>query len=207
MSTIAILGSGIVGQTLAAGLRELGHDVTIGSRNGKAVQGWDGAVGTFTEALAGATVAVLAVKGTVAQEVVESLAADLADVVVLDTTNPMADTAPTDGVLAYFTGPNESLLERLQAAAPDAKFVKAFNSVGSALMVKPALTYLDVLTRARADEAARSTVGEFVRSLGWDVEDLGSAAAARAIEPLCMLWCIPGLRANDWMHAFAVLRP
>ena len=85
MSTIAILGSGIVGQTLAAGLREVGHDVTIGSRNGKAVEGWDGAVGTFTEAFAGATVAVLAVKGTVAQEVVESLAGDLADVVVLAT--------------------------------------------------------------------------------------------------------------------------
>ena len=208
MSTIAILGSGIVGQTLAAGLRELGHDVTIGSRNGKAVEGWDGAVGTFTEALAGATVAVLAVKGTVAQEVVESLAGDLADVVVLDTTNPIADTAPTDGVLAYFTGPNESLLERLQAAAPDAKFVKAFNSVGSALMVKPALTGgTPTMFIAGNDEAARSTVGEIVRSLGWDVEDLGSAAAARAIEPLCMLWCIPGLRANDWMHAFAVLRP
>jgi hypothetical protein len=46
-----------------------------------------------------------------------------------------------------------------------------------------------------------------VRRLGWDVEDLGSAVAARAIEPLCRLWCIPGLRDNDWVHAFKLLRP
>ncbi len=208
MSTVAILGSGLVGQTLAAGLRDLGHTVTIGSRTGKEIDGWDGATATFADALSGADLAVLSVKGTVAEELVASLASQLDGVVVLDTTNPIADAAPTDGVLAYFTGPNESLLERLQAAAPGARFVKAFNSVGSGLMVKPALPGgTPTMFIAGNDEGARSTAAEVIVSLGWEVEDLGSAVAARAIEPLCMLWCIPGLRDNDWAHAFKLLRP
>jgi predicted dinucleotide-binding enzyme len=208
MSTVAILGSGVVGQTLAAGLRDLGHTVTIGSRTGKDVEGWDGATATFADALTGADVAVLSVKGSAAEDLVASLASQLDGVVVLDTTNPIADVAPTDGVLAYFTGPNESLLERLQAAAPRAKLVKAFNSVGSALMVQPALPGgTPTMFIAGNDEGARATAGEVIRSLGWEVEDLGTAVAARAIEPLCMLWCIPGMRDNDWVHAFKLLRP
>ena len=208
MSTVAILGSGVVGQTLAAGLRDLGHTVTIGSRTGKEVEGWDGPTATFADALAGADLAVLSVKGTVAEELVTSLAAELEGVVVLDTTNPIADTAPTDGVVALFTRSNESLMESLQAAAPGAKFVKAFNSVGSGLMVQPVLTGgTPTMFIAGDDEAARGTAAEIVTALGWEVEDVGTAVAARAIEPLCILWCIPGMRDNDWMHAFKVLRP
>ncbi len=56
------------------------------------------------------------------------------------------------------------------------------------------------------DEAARRQVAGLLDELGWEVEDLGAAAAARAIEPLCMLWCIPGFLRNDWVHAFKVLR-
>lgn len=208
MSTVAILGSGVVGQTLAAGLRDLGHTVTIGSRTGQEVEGWDGPTATFADALAGADLAVLSVKGTVAKELVTSLAAELEGVVVLDTTNPIADTAPTDGVVALFTRSNESLMESLQAAAPGAKFVKAFNSVGSGLMVQPVLTGgTPTMFIAGDDEAARGTAAEIVTALGWEVEDVGTAVAARAIEPLCILWCIPGMRDNDWMHAFKVLRP
>lgn len=208
MSSVAVLGTGIVGRTLAAGLRELGHDVTIGSRSGREVEGWDGATGTFADALDGAEVAILAVKGAVAVELVTGLAAALSGVTVLDTTNPLADTPPVEGVLAYFTGPNESLLERLQAAAPQAKFVKAFNSVGSALMVQPSLPGGTPTMFIAGDDAdARAMAAGIVRQLGWDVEDLGSAVAARAIEPLCILWCIPGLRDNDWVHAFKLLRP
>lgn len=208
MSTVAVLGTGIVGRTLAVGLRDLGHTVTIGSRSGRGVDGWDGATGTFAEALTDAQVAVLAVKGAVAEELVASLNNSLTGVLVLDTTNPIADTPPTDGVLAYFTGPNESLLERLQAAAPGARFVKAFNSVGSALMVHPALSGgRPTMFIAGDDPQARADAADIITQLGWDVEDLGSAVAARAIEPLCMLWCIPGLRENHWVHAFKLLRP
>lgn len=208
MSTVAVLGTGIVGRTLAAGLRDLGHTVTIGSRSGREVEGWDGATGTFADALDGAEVAVLAVKGSVAVELVTTLASALSGVTILDTTNPIADTAPVDGVIGYFTGPNESLLEQLQAAAPGAKFVKAFNSVGSALMVNPSLPGgPPTMFIAGDDRDARAVAAGIVRRLGWDVEDLGSAVAARAIEPLCVLWCIPGLRDNHWVHAFKLLRP
>lgn len=208
MSTIAVLGTGVVGQTLAAGLRGLGHEVTLAGRTGVAVDGWDGAVGTFEEALAEADAAVLAVKGTVAEELVGSLTNALAGKIVLDATNPIADAPPTDGVLAFFTGPGESLMERLQALAPQAAFVKAFNSVGAALMVHPTLPGgTPTMFIGGDDPAARAWVGALVAELGWEVEDLGSAASARAIEPLCMLWCIPGLRDNDWVHAFKLLRP
>ncbi|MFL5300956.1 MAG: NADPH-dependent F420 reductase, partial [Anaeromyxobacteraceae bacterium] len=110
--------------------------------------------------------------------------------------------------LQFFTGPNESLLEKLQARAPQARFVKAFSSVGSALMVNPALPggRPTLFIGGNADGATRAAAG-LLDALGWETEDCGAAEAARAIEPLCMLWCIPGFRKNDWAHAFKVLRP
>ncbi|MEL4080327.1 MULTISPECIES: NAD(P)-binding domain-containing protein [Arthrobacter] len=208
MSRIAVLGTGEVGRTLARGLRGLGHSVCLGSRSGKAVEGWDGEAATFAEALDGAEFAVLCVKGTAAEELVTTLAPRLAGVTVLDTTNPIAEAAPTEGVLAYFTGPNESMMERLQHAAPEARFVKAFNSVGAGLMVNPSFPGgTPTMFICGDDQAARRTVAEMVAALGWDVEDMGAAAAARAIEPLCVLWCIPGLRDGRWTHAFKLLRP
>ena len=128
---IGILGSGIVGLTLAKGLRELGNDVTIGSREGHDVDGWDGAVGTFTDVAKRAEIVVLAVKGLIAESVVASAREHLTNKTVIDTTNPLANDPPTDGVVHYFTSLEESLMERLQAAAPAANFVKAFNSVGN----------------------------------------------------------------------------
>ena len=82
---------------------------------------------------------VLAVKGTAAEQAVAQCGDGLAGKIVLDTTNPIAESPPTSGVLAFFTGPNDSLLERLQKKVPSAKFVKAFNSVGAGLMVNPKL--------------------------------------------------------------------
>jgi len=55
-------------------------------------------------------------------------------------------------------------------------------------------------------EAAKTEVKRIVELFGWEVEDMGMAEAARAIEPLCMLWCIPGLTKNDWAHAFKLLK-
>ena len=208
MSTIAVLGSGAVGKVLAAGLRDLGHTVVIGSRTGKEVEGWDGATATFADAAGQADLAVLAVKGLAAEGIVTSVRSELAGKTVLDTTNPIADRPPTDGVLAYFTDLDQSLMERLQLAAPEAHFVKAFNSVGNARMIQP--SYGDGLRptmfMAGDDEGAKAEAARVVESLGWEVEDLGSAAAARAIEPLCMLWCIPGMRGGSWTHAFKLLR-
>lgn len=208
MTNVAVLGSGPVGQVLANGLRDLGHSVTVASRSGKAVENWDGPVATFGDAVGQAELVVLAVKGSIAEGLVSSLAGQLAGKTVLDTTNPIADAAPTDGVLSYFTGPNESLMERLQSAAPEARFVKAFNSVGNARMVHPSYPggVRPTMFIGGDDDTAKAEVAELANAFGWDVEDMGSAAAARAIEPLCMLWCIPGMRGGSWTHAFKLLR-
>ncbi len=204
---IGVLGSGAVGQTLAKGLRDLGFDVTIGSRDGHAVENWDGAVGTFLNVAADADITVLAVKGSVAGEVVKSIKDELAGKLVIDTTNPIADSPPVDGVLSFFTPNDDSLMERLQALAPEACFVKTFNSVGSGHMVQP--SYKDgtpSMFICGNDESAKKEVTGLLDMLGWETVDMGTARSARAVEPLCILWCIPGLLHGQWSHAFKLLR-
>jgi predicted dinucleotide-binding enzyme len=57
------------------------------------------------------------------------------------------------------------------------------------------------------DGGAKQAVSTLLESLGWEALDMGAIEAARAIEPLCQLWCIPGFLRNDWVHAFRWLRP
>jgi predicted dinucleotide-binding enzyme len=209
---IGIIGSGTVAQTLAAGFLAHGHDVTLGTRDTTqlaafAAQHPKVRLASTAEAAAFAEVAVLAVKGTAALQAARSAAAGLAGKPVIDATNPIADAPPVDGVLQFFTGPNESLMERLQHEFPAAKFVKAFNSVGAACMVDPKLAGgPPTMFIAGNDDGARAVVSGLLKEFGWDVADMGRAAAARAIEPLCILWCIPGFLQNDWVHAFKLLR-
>ena len=126
---------------------------------------------------------------------------------MIDVTNPIAPAPPEDGVIRFFTGPNESLMERLQASFPDARFVKAFNIVGNALMVNPKLPGgPPTMFYCGNDPAAKAVVARVLDQFGWEAADMGTAKAARAIEPLCQLWCIPGIRDGKWMHAFKLLR-
>jgi 8-hydroxy-5-deazaflavin:NADPH oxidoreductase len=110
--------------------------------------------------------------------------------------------------LSFFTPQNESLMERLQKAYPSAHFVKAFNSVGSGQMVNPVFAGLRPTMFICGDDAnAKRVVRQILDQFGWDTEDMGAAEAARAIEPLCKLWCIPGIGKGDWSpHAFKLLR-
>jgi predicted dinucleotide-binding enzyme len=88
-----------------------------------------------------------------------------------------------------------------------ARLVKAFNSVGAASMIDPRFAGgPPTMFIAGDDEEAKATVASLVGTVGWDVADMGGAQASRAIEPLCMLWCIPGLLRNDWGHAFKLLK-
>jgi len=208
---IGILGSGHVGQTLARGLAASGHEVRIGSREGKKLAEFSNetniAEGTFGEVAAFGEAVVLAVKGDVAEALVRELSGALAGKPVLDTTNPIAG-APVDGILPYFTAANESLVERLQAAVPAAKFVKFFNSVGSGLMVRPKLPGgTPSMFICGNDAGAKSVAAGLAKELGWGVEDVGTARAGHALEALCQLWCADGFLHNDWAHAYAVLRP
>jgi len=210
---VGVIGSGIVGQTLADGFLKHGHEVMRGSREPAKLAAWKAGAGTkartgtFAEAAAFGEVVVLAVKGTAALEAVRACGAGIAGKTVIDPTNPIAEAPPVNGVLQFFTGPNQSLMETLQAAAPAARFVKAFSCVGSALMVNPSLPGgKPTMFVCGNDEDAKGQVTAILDQFGWDTEDMGAAEAARAIEPLCMLWCIPGFRRNSWMHAFKLLR-
>lgn len=211
---VGVLGSGVVGQTLADGFLKHGHEVMRGSREPGKLDGWKAGAGprartgTMGDAAAFGEVVVLAVKGTAAVSTAQAVAASLVGKAVIDPTNPIAEAPPVHGVLQYFTGPNSSLLEELQRHVPEARFVKAFSSVGAALMVNPKLPGgRPTMFVCGDDEGAKQQVAGLLDQLGWETEDLGRAEAARAIEPLCMLWCIPGFLRNDWAHAFKVLRP
>jgi len=209
---IAVLGSGAVGQTFAKGLLTHGYDVQIASRSPAKLAEFSNTTGIsavpFDAAASWCEGAVLAVRGSMAEEAVrEAGPENLAGKLVIDVTNPLSDAPPEDGVLRVFTGPNESLMERLQAAFPAIHFVKAFNSVGNALMVNPQLPGgKPTMFYCGNDAGAKKIVARIIDQFGYEGEDLGTAKAARVIEPLCQLWCIPGFRTGQWQHAFRLLR-
>ncbi|MBI3981437.1 MAG: NAD(P)-binding domain-containing protein [Gemmatimonadetes bacterium] len=211
MQRIGVLGSAVVGKTLASGLKAHGYEVRIGSRTPSTLAEYSASAGihagTFAEVAARAEGLVLAVRGAGAEEALALAgSANLRGKIVIDTTNPISNAPPSDGVLQLFTGPNSSLMERLQARYSEARFVKAFNSVGSARMVNPSFAGGPPTMFYCGDDAdAKAAVARVIEQFGWEPADMGSAVAARAIEPLCQLWCIPGFRQNSWTHAFRVL--
>lgn len=210
---IGVLGSGDVGKVLSQGFLKNGYTVMRGSRDPGKLTEWKNqagtlaSTGTFEETAQFGEIVILAVKGTAAESVAKSCAAFLKGKTVFDTTNPIADLPPIDGVLKYFTTLDESLMEKLQKTVPEANFVKVFNSVGNALMVNPELKGgRPSMFICGNSNLAKMKAAEILRQFGWETEDTGKAASARAIEPLCMLWCIPGFLRNDWNHAFKVLK-
>ena len=208
---VGVLGSGAVAKVLAAGFLQHGHEVRLGTRTPAKLAEWASTsrviVGTFAEAAQFGELIVLAVKGTAAHEALELAGKNnVSGKTVIDATNPIADAAPVNGVLKFFTDLDESLMERLQRAFPDARLVKAFNSVGNACMVDPQFRGgKPTMFICGNDDAAKSVVRGILDQFGWESADMGKAEAARAIEPLCMLWCIPGFLRNDWVHAFKLL--
>jgi len=209
---IGIIGSGVVAQTLAAGFLAHGHEVALGTRDSAKLADFATAhagvrVTSTAEAAAFGEAAVLAVKGSAALQAVRDARGGLDGKPVLDACNPIADAAPVEGVLSFFTGPNESLMEQLQREFPRVKFVKAFNSVGAARMVDPAFAGgAPTMFIAGDDAGAKAVATRLLNDFRWEVADMGPALAARAIEPLCVLWCIPGFREGSWTHAFKLLR-
>ncbi|MBZ5725061.1 MAG: NAD(P)-binding domain-containing protein [Acidobacteriia bacterium] len=211
---IAVLGSGIVGKVLGAGFLKHGHQVMLGTRdpNKQEVRDWlrenpTAAAGTFDQAAKFGELVVLATLGRAALEAIDLAGpANLAGKTVMDTTNPIADGPPVQGVLAYTTGPNESLGEQVQQRAPQARVVKAFNSVGNARMVNPRYEQgMPTMFLCGDHPGAKAQVSQIAQQFGWEPFDCGGIVAARALEPLCMLWCIPGFLHNQWTHAFKLL--
>ena len=209
---VGILGSGDVAKTLGNGFLQHGHDVMLGTREAAKLADWTkqnpkGRVGSFAEAAKFGELVVLAVKGSVAANALRAAGvANLTGKPVIDVTNPIADDPPVNGVLKFFTTLDESLMERLQREFAAIRFVKAFNSVGNARMVNPQYRGgKPTMFICGNDEAAKKTVRGILDQFGWETADMGKAESARAIEPLCMLWCIPGFLRNEWTHAFKLL--
>ncbi len=210
---VGVLGSGDVAKTLAGGFQRHGHEVKLGTRSPAKLASWAAqnpkiSIGSFADAAKFGELVVLAVKGTVAADALRlATAANLSGKPIIDATNPISDAPPVDGVLKFFTNLDESLMERLQREFAQARFVKAFNSVGNACMVNPQFGGTrPTMFICGNDEGAKRTVSGVLDQFGWETADMGKAHAARAIEPLCMLWCIPGFLRNEWMHAFKLLK-
>ena len=211
---VGVLGSGTVGKTLAAGLLKHDHQVLLVTRDPQAedVAPWaaktPGAkVGTFAEAAKFGDLLIIAVLARAVQDVIKLAGPEnFSGKTLIDTNNPISDAPPVDGVLQYFTQQNQSLAEDIQSLLPKAKVVKAFNSVGAGLMVNPHFEQgTPTMFLCGNDAGAKAQVSDVIRQFGWEPFDCGTIVAARALEPLCMLWCIPGFRDNSWTHAFKLL--
>jgi len=211
---IGVLGSGVVGQVLGAGFLKHGHEAMLGTRDPKKkdVAAWlretpGSSAGTFEEAAHFGEMLVLAVAGRAVADVIDLAGpANFEGKTLVDATNPLADEPPVNGVLKYTTGPNESLGEWIQVRIPAAHVVKAFNSVGNALMINPHFEQgVPTMFLCGDSAGAKAQVSAIVKQFGWEPYDCGGIVAARAIEPLCMLWCLPGFLRNEWHHAFKLL--
>lgn len=194
---IAVLGTGSVGQALATRLVELGHEVAMGARrdDNETGRAWvakhaaGARSGSFRSATEGAELVFLCTLGSAALEVLEAAGRDqLAGKVLVDVTNPLdfAHGMPP----SLFTGPRESLGERIQRAFPETRVVKSLHTVNAAVMVDPArIPGEHVVFVAGEDPDAKERVTELLRSFGWkSVLDLGGIDAARATEAYLLLW-------------------
>ena len=211
---VAILGTGDVGRSLGKAFLALGHEVKMGARdaaNEKAAAfvkdtGGKASAGTFADAAAWGDVVALATLGTATEEVVRLAGAQsLAGKVVIDATNPLEHVA--GGPPKLFVGHTDSLGERVQRAAPDARVVKAFNTAGNATFFKPEYAGGPPDMFLCGDDAdAKRTVAGFIKDFGWNSVDLGGIASARYTEPLCLVWVLHGILGGaGWNHAFKIL--
>jgi len=212
---IGIIGSGMVGRVLASAFMKEGHKVMLGTRNTtkeevvKWKKGNEGAeTGTFSETAKFGELLVLATGGSVTENAIKLAGIEnFNNKTVIDATNPIAAAPPENGVLKFFTTPDESLMERLQKLIPEAKLVKAFNSIGNAVMYKTHFQDgIPTMFICGNDMNAKNTVTAILTDFGFETEDMGGVEAARVIEPLAILWCIPGFIRNQWNHAFKLLK-
>ena len=205
---IAVLGTGMVGQALAARLLELGHDVVVGTRDPEATRGrtepdgmgnppfsaWLEAhpaarLATFADAAAGAELVVNATSGSGAIPALEQAGTDnLAGKVVLDISNPLDFSQGFPPTL--FVKDTDSLGEQVQRAFPQARVVKTLNTLNASLMVNPKeLGHESSVFVSGNDETAKATVTELLQSFGHtDVIDLGDISTARGTEMLLPVW-------------------
>lgn len=213
---VGIIGSGVVGQALGKGFASEGYEVMLGTRdpNSPKIHDWLTKTGngvkaeTFEETAKFGELIVLcplfrAVEGIIKMAGVENFKGKI----VIDTTNPIADEPPVNGVLKYTTKNDESAGVLIQKLLPDSHVVKAFNSIGNAFMYKP--NFEDgqptMFICGNSDDAKKKVTG-ILETFGWDVLDSGGIEASNALEGLCIIWCARGFKEGKWDHAFKLLK-
>ena len=213
-SRVGVLGSGEVGRRLAAGFSSRGHEVMIGSRDpGKpALREWlsgDGAgvkAGTFQQAAAHGELLAVAVLGNAAEEAIADAGAEnFSGKVIIDAMNPLDFSGGFPPKLSI--SGEDSLGERVQRALPDAKVVKAFNTIGSPYFVDPSFSEgRPTMLIAGDDEGAKRTVRDVLADFGWsDTVDIGGIEGARELEAICIAWVKIGGARGAWDHGFKLL--
>jgi predicted dinucleotide-binding enzyme len=193
---VAILGTGEVGKSLAAGFTKHGHDVRVGHRDPKA---------SYADAAKFGEIAVLATPWSGTQNAIKLAdPKSLAGKVVIDVTNPLKFEDGKPPALAV--SGDDSGGEQVQRWLPQSKVVKAFNIVGHTLMVNPQLPGgpPDMFI-AGNDAGAKQTVTQICKQFGWPVTDIGGIEGSRLLEPLAMLWVVVGFKLNRWEQAWKLL--
>jgi predicted dinucleotide-binding enzyme len=211
---IGVLGSGVVGQVLAAGFAARGHDVMIGTRDPDkpelrewlAGEGAGVEAGSFAQAAAHGDLLVLAVQGNAAEQAIALAGPEnFAGKVLIDATNPLDFSGGFPPKLSI--SGEDSLGEHVQRALPQARVVKAFNTIGHTYFVEPSFNEgKPTMLIAGDDEAAKQTVADVLHDFGWpDPIDIGGIESSRELEAICIAWVKIGGRRGAWDHGFALL--
>ena len=211
---VGVLGSGEVGRCLAAGFSGRGHEVMIGSRDpAKAeLREWlagDGSgieVGTFAETAAHGELLVLAVLGNAAEEAIADAGPDnFKGKIVIDAMNPLDFSGGFPPKLSI--AGEDSLGERVQRALPEARVVKAFNTIGNPYFVDPSFSEgQPTMLIAGDDQSAKDTVRDVLTDFGWsDTVDIGGIEGSRELEAICVVWVKIGGARGAWDHGFKLL--
>lgn len=209
---VGILGTGDVGKALGNGFIALGHEVKMGSRtagNPKAKAwvesaGGKASEGTFNDAANFGEIVALCTLGNVSEEIVKGASAALKGKILWDATNPLDFS--TGGPRLSIVG-HDSLGEHIQKAAPEAKVIKCFNTVGNALMFKPQLAGgpPTMFIAGNDDEAKKKTEG-LLKDFGWETADIGGIEGSRYLEAMCLAWVNYAVKNGGWNHAFKLLK-
>lgn len=211
---VGVLGSGQVGQRLAAGFAGRGADVVLGTRDPGpgslasrlAAESPRLRAGTFADAAQHGELLVLAVLGTAVGPAIELAGpGHFAGKVVIDATNPLDFSGGMPPTLAW--AHTDSGGEHVQRAVPDARVVKAFNTIGNPYFVDPSFANgTPTMFIAGDDESAKATVTAVLTEFGWrSTVDVGGIEASRLLEQLCLLWVAIGARHGAWDHGFSLL--
>ncbi len=210
---VSIIGSGDVGQALARGLIELGHNVMIGTRDvNKKDLHWVKkhpkekiSVGSYTESADFGEFAILAVAWNASDNVLTVIKPELSGKVVIDVTNPLIFNDDKPPELAV--GHNISAGEMVQQTLSDSHVIKTLNIINHKNMVNPKYKQgKPVMFLCGNNSSAKTFVKQILIEIGWeDIQDIGGIKKSRLLEPLCLLWIEYGVVNDTWNHSFSVL--